>query len=231
MWACPPRPLPRPKLKQPAGCRSTGEMRGKVATLRLLRLTSWLDSDVRLRMAIYALGDLAPQIDPSCFVAREATIIGNVTLGAGVNVWPGAVLRGDVEPIRVGPRTSIQDNAVLHTDPGCPLTIGSDVTVGHQATLHGCSVGDGALIGMQAIVLNRASIGDASLVGAGALVTEGKAFPSRRLILGCPAKDVRPLDEAQVEAFLAAAERYVARGALYREQLRVIDREEADRTP
>ena len=137
-------------------------------------------------MTCYALGDLTPHIDPSAFVAAEATLIGAVTLSAGASVWPGASIRADNEPIAVGENSNIQEGAVLHVDAGKPLRIGRNVTVGHQAMLHGCTVEDGALIGIQAVVLNGAVIGRHSLVGAGALVTEGKTFPERSLILGGP---------------------------------------------
>ncbi|GAA0231660.1 gamma carbonic anhydrase family protein [Castellaniella daejeonensis] len=171
-------------------------------------------------MTCYALGDLTPNIDPSAFVAAEATLIGAVTLGAGASVWPGAVIRADNEPIAVGENTSIQEGAVLHVDAGRPLRIGRNVTVGHQAMLHGCTVEDGALIGIQAIVLNGAVIGRHCLVGAGALVTEGKTFPERSLILGSPAKAVRTLSDEEVAGLEASARHYVEHGQRYRETLR-----------
>ncbi|CAM5194648.1 Carbonic anhydrase, family 3 OS=Castellaniella defragrans (strain DSM / CCUG 39792 / 65Phen)OX=1437824 GN=BN940_02091 PE=4 SV=1 [Castellaniella denitrificans] len=171
-------------------------------------------------MTCYALGDLTPHIDPSAFVAAEATLIGAVTLEAGVSVWPGAVIRADNEPIVVGENTSIQEGAVLHVDAGKPLRIGRNVTVGHQAMLHGCTVEDGALIGIQAVVLNGAVIGRHSLVGAGALVTEGKTFPERSLILGSPAKAVRTLGDEEVAGLEDSARHYVERGRQYRETLR-----------
>jgi len=174
-------------------------------------------------MAVYRLGDLAPQIADSAFVAPESTLIGNVVLGERASVWPGAVLRGDNEPIVVGDATSVQEGAVLHTDPGCPLTVGPRVTVGHQAMLHGCTVGEGSLIGIQAVVMNRAVIGRHCLVGAGAVVTEGKVFPDRSLILGAPAKVVRELGDEDVARLEQSAEIYVRRSALYREQLVRID--------
>lgn len=174
-------------------------------------------------MAIYQLGERIPQIAADSYVPDEATVIGDVRLEAQANLWPGAVLRGDVEPIIVGPQSSIQDGSVLHTDPGCPLTIGCGVTVGHQATLHGCTIGDHSLIGMQAIVLNRAVIGKHCLVGAAALVTEGKTFPDRSLILGTPAKRVRELTDDEAENLRQVAQRYVSRAQTYREQLRRVD--------
>ncbi|MGB3276955.1 MAG: gamma carbonic anhydrase family protein [Castellaniella sp.] len=171
-------------------------------------------------MTCYALGDLTPQIDPSTFVAAEATLIGAVTLQAGASVWPGAVIRADNEPIVVGENSNIQEGAVLHVDAGKPLRIGRSVTVGHQAMLHGCTVEDGALIGIQAVVLNGAVIGRHSLVGAGALVTEGKTFPERSLILGTPAKAVRTLSDEEVAHLEESARSYAERGLHYRETLR-----------
>ena len=128
-------------------------------------------------MAIYQLGEHAPDIDPSAYVADSATLIGKVTLEANASVWSGVTIRGDNERITIGENSNVQESCVMHTDMGFPLTLGKDVTVGHQAMLHGCTVGDGSLIGIQAIVLNGARIGKCCLVGAGALVTEGKEFP------------------------------------------------------
>ncbi len=178
-------------------------------------------------MAIYRLGARVPRIAADCFVAPEATIIGDVTIGSGSNIWPGAVLRGDVEPITIGNGCSIQDNAVLHTDPGCPLSIGDGVTVGHQATLHGCRIGNGSLIGMQATVLNLAVIGQSTLVGAGAVITERKQFGDRVLIVGAPAKVVRELTAEQIEQMRELAQRYVDRGAEYVRSLQPVSRTEA----
>ena len=174
-------------------------------------------------MTCYALGDLTPNIDPSAFVAAEATLIGAVTLGAGASVWPGAVIRADNEPIAVGENTSIQEGAVLHVDAGRPLRIGRNVTVGHQAMLHGCTVGDGSLIGIQAVVLNRAVIGKDCLVGAGAIVTEGKVFPDRSLILGAPAKVVRELGDEDLARMRAGTESYVRRQQLFKVRLKRLD--------
>ncbi|MBV2181911.1 MAG: gamma carbonic anhydrase family protein [Castellaniella sp.] len=171
-------------------------------------------------MTCYALGDQTPHIDPTAFVAAEATVIGSATLRMGTSVWPGAVIRADNEPIVIGEGSNIQEGAVLHVDAGKPLTIGRDVTVGHQAMLHGCTIQDGALIGIQAVVLNGAVIGRHCLVGAGALVTEGKVFPERSLILGSPAKVVRPLSDEEVAALRRSAQDYAARAATYRQALR-----------
>ncbi len=174
-------------------------------------------------MPIYRLGDATPQIDPSAWIADSATVIGRVTLGPGCSVWPGAVLRADNEPIVIGARSNIQEGAVLHTDPGRPLTLGENVTVGHQVMLHGCTVGDGSLIGIQAVVLNGAIIGRGSLVGAGALVTEDKVFPDGSLIIGAPATLKRALTPVQIEGQLRIADGYVARAQRYRSELARID--------
>ncbi|HET8597038.1 MAG TPA: gamma carbonic anhydrase family protein [Castellaniella sp.] len=171
-------------------------------------------------MTCYALGELVPDIDPTAYIAREATVIGAATLREGTSVWPGAVIRADNEPIVIGEHSNIQEGAVLHVDAGKPLTIGRQVTVGHQAMLHGCTIEDGALIGIQAVVLNGAVIGRHCLVGAGALVTEGKTFPERSLILGAPAKAVRTLSDDEVAALERSAGDYAARGAHYRQSLR-----------
>ncbi|HEY2919974.1 MAG TPA: gamma carbonic anhydrase family protein [Candidatus Binatia bacterium] len=173
-------------------------------------------------MAIYKLGDETPHIPTSAYVAAEATVIGKVILGERVSVWPGAVLRGDNEPIKIGDGSNVQDNAVLHTDPGFPLTIGVNVTIGHQAMLHGCTVGDGTLIGIQAVVMNAAVIGKDCLIGAGALVPEGKVFPDRRLIIGAPAKIVRELSDEDIEKMHRAAPGYVQRQEMYKTKLKRI---------
>lgn len=174
-------------------------------------------------MALYQLGDLTPIISDDAYVAREATIIGNVTLKARASAWPGVVIRGDNEPIVVGEDTNLQEGVVLHTDPGRPMTLGNRVSVGHQAMLHGCTVGDGSLIGIQAVVLNGAVIGKECLVGAGALVTEGKVFPDRSLILGSPAKVVRELTDEDVANLYRNAETYAQRQAMYKTALKRID--------
>lgn len=160
-------------------------------------------------MPLYALDDLSPNVADGVFVAPGAHVIGDVTLGSDVGVWFGAVIRGDVAPIRIGARTNIQESATLHADPGFPLTIGEGCTIGHGAIVHGCTLGDNTLVGMGATVLNGARIGANCLVGAGALVTEGKAFPDGSLIVGAPAKAVRTLDEAAIEGLRASADRYV----------------------
>jgi carbonic anhydrase/acetyltransferase-like protein (isoleucine patch superfamily) len=161
---------------------------------------------------IYELDGQAPDLPGAgrFWVAPDAHVIGRVRLGADVGVWFSAVLRGDGEPLEVGERSNIQEGAMLHADPGFPLTIGPDVTVGHHAILHGCTVGAGALIGMGATVLNGAWIGAGCIVGANALVTENKEFPDNSLIVGAPAKAVRTLDGAAAEKLRASALHYVA---------------------
>ena len=163
-------------------------------------------------MPIYALHDLLPELPEAgnFWVAPDAHVIGRVRLGPEASIWFGAVLRGDNEPITIGARSNVQEGAMLHADPGFPCTVGEDVTVGHHAILHGCTVGDGALVGMGATLLNGARIGAGSIVGANALVTEGKEFPERSLIVGAPAKVVRMLDEATVARLRASAAHYVA---------------------
>ena len=156
-----------------------------------------------------------PLVDESVFVAEGAALIGDVAIGEDSSVWFGAVLRGDNEPIRIGRRTSVQDNATLHCDPGHKLTIGDDVTIGHNAVVHGCTVKDGALIGMGAVVLDAAVVGEYSIVGAGAVVTAGTVIPPYSLVLGIPAKVVKTGLTAQKESNLKNAAGYVARKNAY----------------
>jgi carbonic anhydrase/acetyltransferase-like protein (isoleucine patch superfamily) len=170
-------------------------------------------------MALYRIDDKTPQVAASAYVAAEATLIGMVTVGERASVLAGVVARADNEPIAIGNESNVQEGAVLHADPGFPLTIGARVTVGHQAMLHGCTIGDGTLIGIQAVVMNGAVIGPSCLVGAGAIVTEGKSFPERSLILGAPAKVVRALSDADVADLERAASGYVERGAHFRAHL------------
>jgi carbonic anhydrase/acetyltransferase-like protein (isoleucine patch superfamily) len=173
-------------------------------------------------MAIYKLGDDAPRIPSSAYVAEGATIIGKVILGEHVSVWFGAVIRGDNDWITVGDYSNVQDNAVLHTDPGFPLTIGATVTIGHQAMIHGCTIGDGCLIGIQAVVMNGAIVGKDCLIGAGALIPEGKIFPERKLIIGAPAKIARDLGGDEIEKMHRAAPGYVKRHEMYKAKLKPI---------
>ncbi len=164
---------------------------------------------------IYELDGVRPEIDPTAWVAPTAVLIGHVIIGPRANIWFGAVLRGDNEPIVVGEGSNIQENSVLHTDMGYPLTIGANCTIGHKAMLHGCSIGDGSLIGMGATLLNGAKIGAGSLVGACALVTEGKEIAPGSLVMGAPAKVVRELDEAAKARLLKSAEGYQANAARF----------------
>jgi carbonic anhydrase/acetyltransferase-like protein (isoleucine patch superfamily) len=173
-------------------------------------------------MPIYQLGDQIPVIPASCYIAPEATIIGSVTLGERVTVMSGAVVRGDNEPIVIGDDSNVQEGCVLHTDPGLPLTIGKGVTVGHQVMLHGCTIGDGTLIGIQAVVLNNTVVGKDCLIGAGAVVTENKSFPDRSVIFGAPAKAVREVNEDNLMRMRVSAADYVRRGIQYKKDLKRI---------
>ncbi len=159
-------------------------------------------------------------VDSSAYVAANATLVGQVEIGPGASVWFGCVLRGDNEPIVIGPRTNVQDLTVIHTDEGVPCTLGAGVTVGHRAVLHGANVADGALIGIGAIVLNGAEVGEKAMIGAGAVVTEGQVIPPRHLALGVPAKVVRELTDEEVERLRAAAAHYVRRAEELRESTR-----------
>jgi carbonic anhydrase/acetyltransferase-like protein (isoleucine patch superfamily) len=174
-------------------------------------------------MAVYQLGDLTPIIAPSAWVADSAEVIGQVDLADEASVWYGTVIRGDNDRISVGRRSNVQENSVLHTDSGIRLTVGEDVTIGHQVMLHGCTIGDGTLIGIQSVILNGARIGRNCLVGAGALVTEGKEFPDGVLIVGSPAKVVRELTPEQIARLKASAAHYVHQQQRHRTLLKRID--------
>jgi carbonic anhydrase/acetyltransferase-like protein (isoleucine patch superfamily) len=174
-------------------------------------------------MALYEFAGQAPTLGHGAWVAPSADLIGDVQLGDNASVWFGAVIRGDNTPIAIGARSNVQEGAALHSDPGAPLTIGEDVTVGHHAILHGCTVGSRSLIGMGAIILNRAVIGEECIVGAGALVTEGKTFPPGSLIVGSPARAVRTLDDAARAMLLASARVYVAKAKEYATGLKRVD--------
>lgn len=166
-------------------------------------------------MPAYQYQTFTPTLAERTYIAPTAVVIGQVVLHTGANVWFGAVLRGDNEPIIVGECSNIQENSVLHTDKGAPLTIGRNVTVGHSVTLHGCTIGDNALIGMGATVLNHAVIGANSIVGAGALVTEGKQFADGVLLVGSPAKVLRELTAEEIVRLPDNAHRYAERGQDY----------------
>lgn len=169
---------------------------------------------------IYALHDLTPEIDPDTWVAPGAHVMGRVRLLAGASVWFGAVLRGDNEWIEVGAGSNVQEGCTLHTDMGFPLTIGADCTIGHNAILHGCTIGAGSLVGMGATVLNGARIGRGCLIGAGALVAEGKEIPDGSLVMGAPGRIVRELDEAARAKLRLSAEGYAKRMREFRGGLR-----------
>lgn len=168
-------------------------------------------------MPACSLGTIAPNFDEDDhWIAPNAYVIGAVTMGKDVGVWFAATIRGDNEPVLIGDRTNIQEGAVLHSDPGAPLTIGADVTIGHSAIVHGCTIGDSSLIGMGATILNHAKIGKNCIVGANALVTEGKVFPDNSLIVGSPAKAVRTVDVA--EDLKASADAYVGNMRRFRSE-------------
>ena len=170
-------------------------------------------------MAIYRLDQHTPRVAATAWVADSAQVMGNVELHDEANVWFAAVLRGDTERLTIGRGSNVQDGSVVQSDFGYPTTLGANVTVGHQVMLHGCTIGDGSLIGIQAVVMNGAVIGRDSIVGAGAIVTEGKRFPERSLILGAPAKVVRELTEADLKNLAAAADGYVQRASAFRDEL------------
>ena len=167
-------------------------------------------------MAIYQFGDHVPRLAAGAWVADNATVIGQVVLEEGASIWYGAVLRADNDLITVGRNSNVQDGGMLHTDTGYALTLGHGVTIGHQVMLHGCTVGDGSLIGIQSVLLNGAKIGKHSIVGAGSLVTEGKEFPDGALIVGSPAKVVRMLTPEQINRLAMSAAHYVANAQRHR---------------
>lgn len=171
---------------------------------------------------IYALEGIAPDLAADAWVAPDADVIGRVVLEAASSVWFGAVLRGDNEEIRLGHGSNIQENSVLHTDPGFPLAIGPNCTIGHRAMLHGCTIGEGSLIGMGATVLNGAKIGRGCLIGAGALITEGKEIPDHSLVMGAPGRLVRVLDAEARAKLVLSAKHYQANARRFREGLRAV---------
>ncbi|MCR9147159.1 MAG: gamma carbonic anhydrase family protein [Rhodobacteraceae bacterium] len=173
-------------------------------------------------MTLYALDDHEPQTGEGVWVAPDANVIGRIVLGAGASVWFGSSLRGDNEQITIGAGTNVQENVVMHTDMGYPLTIGAGCTIGHKAMLHGCTLGENTLIGMGATVLNGAVIGRNCLIGACALITEGKQIPDGSLVMGAPGKIVRQLSEAEIAAFAETASHYQQNAARFRAGLRRI---------
>ena len=168
---------------------------------------------------IYQLEDAVPQIHASAWVAENATLAGQITLQKDVSIWFNAVLRAEHAPITVGEGSNIQDGTVCHVDPGMPLTIGRSVTVGHKVMLHGCTIGDESLIGINAVILNSAKIGRNCLIGANSLIPEGKEIPDGSLVMGSPGKIVRTLSEAQIEGLKASAMHYVENGRRYKASL------------
>ena len=171
---------------------------------------------------IYSLGDKAPKIDHDAWIAPGCHVIGAVTLGPASSVWFGSTLRGDNEMITLGAGSNVQENCVLHTDMGFPLTIGAGCTIGHKAMLHGCTIGENTLIGMGATVLNGAVIGKNCLIGAGALITEGKIIPDGSLVMGAPGKVVRALDAAAIAGLRASAQSYQKTAARFRRDLKPV---------
>ncbi|MDD1794052.1 gamma carbonic anhydrase family protein [Enterovibrio makurazakiensis] len=171
---------------------------------------------------IYQLDEAQVHYDPeNCFIAESADVIGSVTLGESVSVWFHAVVRADTSPVVVGMRTNVQDGAVLHADPGYPLHIGCNVTIGHKAVIHGCTIGDGSLIGINTVVLNGASIGRNCLIGANALIPEGMNVPDGSLVIGSPGKVKRQLSDAEKEGLYESAKHYVENGIRFREGLKI----------
>lgn len=169
-------------------------------------------------MGILQFQDISPAVDDSVFLAEGAILVGEVCVSAEASIWFNAVLRGDEEPIRIGKGSNVQDGAVLHTDPGCPCTVGEYVTVGHNAILHGCTVERGSTIGMGATVLNHARVGEEALVAANALVLEGMEIPSRTLAAGVPARVRRDLTVEEIANFRKNTDGYVRRGKVYKGQ-------------
>lgn len=180
-------------------------------------------------MTIYALDDISPRIDPEVgWIAPTAVLVGDVVVGREAGIWFGVVARGDIETITIGARSNVQENCVLHTDKGYPLRIGENVTVGHSAIIHGCTIGDNSLIGMGATVLNGAVIGKNCLIGANALVTEGKVIPDNSLVMGAPGKVVRAIDEDGVKALAASADRNVQNARRFAAGMRPVTKAEFD---
>lgn len=175
-------------------------------------------------MAVYSLDGTAPKLGDDAWVADSASVIGNVDMSAGSSVWFGAVVRGDNETIVIGKNSNIQDNSVLHSDPGSPLHIGAGVTVGHQVMLHGCTIGDNTLIGIGATVLNGAKIGKNCIIGAHALITEGKIIPDGSMVMGAPGKVVKELSEGQIAMLGMSADIYVKNAQRFKAGLVRVDK-------
>lgn len=180
-------------------------------------------------MPLYALDGIAPQIDKAVgWIAPTAILVGDVVVGPEAGIWFGVVARGDIETITIGARSNVQENSVLHTDKNYPLTIGANVTIGHAAIVHGCTIGDNSLIGMGATVLNGAVIGRNCLIGANALITEGKVIPDNSLVMGAPGKVIREIDAERVAALTASADRYVANARRFALGMTTVDGRDFD---
>jgi len=171
---------------------------------------------------LYSLSDQRVIVKGEGFIAPDATLIGSVTLENNASIWFGAVIRADNEPVLVGENTNIQDGCVIHVDPGYPATIGANVTVGHKAMLHGCTIGAGSLIGINSVVMNGAHIGESCIIGANSLIIEGKQIPPRSLVMGSPGKIVREITDEEAESLLEAAQVYVRKIKVYKNNLREI---------
>lgn len=171
---------------------------------------------------IYSLDNGTPQRGENVFVAHTATVVGDVVLGNDVGVWFGAVIRGDNERITVGNGTNVQDCCVLHTDPGCPLNIGDNVTIGHKAMLHGCTIGNWALIGINAVVLNNARIGESCLIGANTLITDGKEIPDNSLVVGSPGRVIRKLNDSEIDMLKRFNQSYIDKIKRYTSSLKEV---------
>ena len=168
---------------------------------------------------LYTLGEVAPDIAHAVFNADNAVVIGSVSIASQASIWFGTVLRGDNDEIEIGERSNVQDGSVIHVDEGVPTRIGNDVSIGHNTTIHGCTIGDGSLIGIGSVILDFVTIGRHSLVGANSLITEGKEFPDRVLILGSPAKVIRELTDQEVSQLQVNADHYVEKSHNYRSRL------------
>lgn len=174
-------------------------------------------------MTIYALGEKSPTIHADTWVAPDANVIGQVVMEAGSSVWFGTTIRADHEQILIGEGSNIQENCVMHVDPGFPMTIGTNCTIGHKVMLHGCMIGDNSLIGMGATVLNGAKIGKNCLIGAGALITEGKEIPEGSVVMGAPGRVVKQLDDKAKKILASSASHYHKNMVIFREQLKVVE--------
>lgn len=174
-------------------------------------------------MAVYALDDITPDLAEDAWVADTAAVIGNVIMHAGSSVWFGAVVRGDNDPITIGEGANVQDGAVLHSDTGSPLVIGKNVTLGHQAMVHGCTIGEGTLVGIGATILNGTTIGKNCIIGAHALITEGKTIPDNSMVMGAPGKVVKTLSEPQIAMLKMSAQFYVGNSKRFKDGLKRVD--------